>query len=304
MDKYDLNEYTFLNPINEEVIYQNPLLFLKIWEIHSEVNYHDTVEFHPWHYHKEVEFLAIIEGHLGVQRKQDYSILGPGDVMLLGSSQPHRSHKPYKGNLQYIVFQVDLVRHIDESTVPYLFAFSELTKPLDELNYIFNTNKSKKAEAHSLIEEVFTESQSKLKGYEIAISYIIKKLMLVLLRSDVQNKLNFTVEIDLTRLRPVLDYIDANLAEKIYVEDACALVNLSYYYFIRYFKKTLGVSFLDYINYKRIKKSELLLMTSELSITEVGYEVGISNMAQFYKLFKRQNHCSPKEFKQRMRKNF
>lgn len=298
---YHLYEDTYLNPINEDVIYQNPLLFLKIWEIQSEANYYDIVERHPWHHHKEVEFLAIIEGQLGVQRKQEYKVLHPGDVMIIGSSQPHRSHKPYKGTLQYIVFQVDLVRHIDESTIPYLFAFSELTQPLDELNYIFNNDQVVKAEAHSLISDVFSESHSKLKGYEIAISYIIKKLMLLLLRSDTKNKLYYTEENDLTRLRPVLDYIDENLADKIYIEDACSLVNLSYHYFIRYFKRMMGVSFLEYVNYKRIKKSELLLMTSDLSITEVGYEVGISNMAQFYKLFKRHNHCSPKEFKKRMR---
>lgn len=34
---------------------------------------------------------------------------------------------------------------------------------------------------------------------------------------------------------------------------------------------------------------------------DVSFEVGILNMAQFYKLFKRHNQCSPKEFKQRMR---
>ena len=295
------NENTYYDPLKEEVIYQNPLLFLKIWDIASDANYCDTVETHPWHYHKEVEFLAMIEGHLGIQTKLDYTILGPGDVMILGTSQPHRSHKPYKENLKYIVFQVDLVRHFDESTIPYQYAFSELTQPLDELNYIFKSNQTTRAEINHLIEEMFKESQIQQKGYEIAISYSIKKLLLLLLRNDTQNVLNYTDETDLTRLRPVLDYVDVHLADKIYVEDACALINLSYHYFIRYFKKHMGVSFLDYVNYKRIKKSELLLLTSELSIVEVSYEVGISNMAQFYKLFKRHNHCSPKEFKQRMR---
>jgi YesN/AraC family two-component response regulator len=63
----------------------------------------------------------------------------------------------------------------------------------------------------------------------------------------------------------------------------------------------MGISFVDYVNYKRIKKAERLLLTGDLSIMEVSFEVGILNMAQFYKLFKRHNQCSPKEFKQRMR---
>ncbi|WP_078548575.1 AraC family transcriptional regulator [Litchfieldia alkalitelluris] len=300
MDIEENIQHTYDDPVNEEVIYQNPLLFLKIWEISSEVDYFDTLEKWPWHFHKEVEFLAVIEGHLGVQSKQDYTILGPGDVMILGASQPHRTHKPFQDNLRYVVFQVDLVRHFDESTMPYLYSFSELTRPLDELNYIFKENQNSRKEANSLIVDIYTESQTQQKGYEMAISYSIRKLMLLLLRNDTRNLLNYTDETDLSRLKPVLNYIDSHLTDKIYVEEVSALVNLSYHYFIRYFKKVMGLSFLDYVNYKRIKKSELLLLTSKLSIMEVGYEVGISNMAQFYKLFKRHNQCSPKEFKERM----
>lgn len=292
---------THTEAINEEVIYQNPLLFLKIWEIYLEAHHCSVVEKHPWHYHKEVEFLAVIEGRLGVQSKHDYVVLGPGDVMVLGASQPHRSHKPLTEVLHYVVFQIDLGKHFDQSTMPYLYCFSELTEPLDKLNYIFDINESAKRETYAFIMEIFNESQTRMRGYEIAVSSLIKRLILLLLRSDSRNVLNYTEETELIRLRPVLDYVNAHLNDKLCVEDACTLLNLSYHYFIKYFKKTMGVSFVEYVNYKRIKKSELLLLTSELSIMDVSYEVGISNMAQFYKLFKRHNQCSPREFKLRMR---
>lgn len=290
---------THSDAINEKVIYQNPLLFLKIWEIADQQT--SILEKHPWHYHKEVEFLAVMEGHLGIQSKRDYVVLGPGDVMVLGASQPHRSHKPLTEALHYVVFQIDLVKHFDQSTMPYLYCFSELTLPLDELNYIFEVNEPAKREAYAFIMEIFKESQTRSRGYEIAISSTIKRLLLLLLRSDSRNVLNYTEETELNRLRPVLDYINSHLNDKLCVEDACHLLNLSYHYFIKYFKKTMGVSFVDYVNYKRIKRSELLLLTTELSIMDVSFEVGISNMAQFYKLFKRHNQCSPREFKQRMR---
>lgn len=290
---------THSDAINEKVIYQNPLLFLKIWEIADQ--HANILEKCRWHYHKEVELLAVIEGRLAVQSKRDYIVLGPGDVMVLGASQPHRSHKPFTEALHYVVFQIDLVKHFDQSTMPYLYCFSELTRPLDELNYIFDVNESAKREAHAFILEIFKESQTRIRGYEIAISSTIKRLLLLLLRSDSRNVLNYTEETELNRLRPVLDYINDHLNDKLCVEDACQLLNLSYHYFIKYFKKTMGVSFVDYVNYKRIKRSELLLLTTELSIMDVSFEVGISNMAQFYKLFKRHNQCSPREFKQRMR---
>lgn len=290
---------TLAETVNEEVIYQNPLLFLRIWEIYAEIQGDGAQKKHSWHYHKEVELLAVVEGSLGVENKHRYTVLRPGDVMILGASQPHRSHTPELGPLRYVVFQVDLGKHFDQSTLPYLHAFSELTQPLDELNYIFEQNKAAEREAHALIMDIHKESQERMRGYEIAISSAIKKLILLLLRNDTRNVLNYTEEFELNRIRPVLDYVDTCLADKVNVEDASAMLNMSYYYFIKYFKKIMGVSFLDYVNYKRIKKSELLLLTSDLSISNVGYDVGISNMAHFYKLFKRYNQCSPKEFKQR-----
>lgn len=287
----------------EDVVYQNPLLFLKIWEIRSDMSEDGTSpnsDLCLWHYHKEVEFLAIVNGRLGVQTKHDYVTLGPGDVMVLGSSQLHRTHKAADGELKYVVFQVDLTRHFDQSTLPYLSSFSELTEPLSKLNYIFD-NAAARAQAHALVMDIYTEALHRTRGYELAVSSAIKQLLLLLIRSDNRGILGgMQKDADLLRLRPALDYVDRHLSEKIAVEDVCALLHLSYHYFIKLFKKVIGLSFIDYVNYKRIKTAERLLLTQDISVAEVGERVGIPNMAQFYKLFKRHNACSPKTFKQRM----
>ncbi|WP_261302920.1 helix-turn-helix domain-containing protein [Paenibacillus andongensis] len=292
---------TFTEIVNEEVIYQNPLLFLKIWEMNS-----DTKQFGPptpwrWHSHMQVEFLVVIEGQLGIQTKHDYTVMAPGDVMVLGSSQPHRTHKYSADALRQIVFQIDLKQHFDLSTMPYLHCFSELTHPLEQFNELFQGNAAVKQEAYNLIMQIYEESQSRRIGYELAISAAIKNLLLLMLRNDNRDFSALAEDSGISRVRPVLDYIDEHLSERISVEDMCSVLNLSYHYFIKYFKKVMGISFVDYVNYKRIKKAERLLLTGDLSIMEVSFEVGILNMAQFYKLFKRHNQCSPKEFKQRMR---
>lgn len=292
---------TFTEIVNEEVIYQNPLLFLKIWEMSS-----DTPQFGPptpwcWHSHMQVEFLVVIEGQLGIQTKHDYTVMAPGDVMVLGSSQPHRTYKHSADPLRQIVFQIDLKQHFDLSTMPYLHCFSELTHPLEQFNELFQGNSAVKQAAYNLIMQIYEESQSRKIGYELAISAAIKNLLLLMLRNDKRDFSALAEDSGISRVRPALDFIDEHLSERISVEDMCSVLNLSYHYFIKYFKKVMGISFVDYVNYKRIKKAERLLLTGDLSIMEVSFEVGILNMAQFYKLFKRHNQCSPKEFKQRMR---
>lgn len=287
--------------VNEEVVYQNPLLFLKIWEIKHDTSQFGFTEPWAWHWHKQVEFLVVTQGHLAIQTKDAYTIMEAGDVMLLGSSQPHRTHKYTEAPLHQIVFQIDLTQHFDLSTLAYLHLFSELTHSLEPFNALFRSNATVRASAYQLIRQIHEESQSRQIGYELAIVAAIKQLLLLLLRNDKRDLAGLTEDSGISRLRPALNFIDEHLTERITVEDVCRILNLSYHYFIKYFKKVMGLSFIDYVNYKRIKKAERLLLTGDLSIMEISYEVGIQNMAQFYKLFKRHNQCSPKEFKQRLR---
>ncbi|MCY9661361.1 AraC family transcriptional regulator [Paenibacillus chondroitinus] len=291
----------FSEIVNEEVIYQNPLLFLKIWELGSDSAHFGVPTPWLWHSHKQVEFLVVMEGLLAIQTKHELAVLSAGDVIVLGSSQPHRTYKYAAGPLRQIVFQIDLKQHFDLSTMPYLHCFSELTHPLEQFNGLFRSNPAVKQAAYELILQIFEESQSRKIGYELAISAAIKNLLLLMLRNDNRDLSALAEDSGIARLRPALDYIDNHLGERITVEEVCSLLNLSYHYFIKYFKKVMGISFVDYVNYKRIKKAERLLLTGDLSMMEVSFEVGILNMAQFYKLFKRHNQCSPKEFKQRMR---
>ncbi|WP_028551238.1 helix-turn-helix domain-containing protein [Paenibacillus sp. UNC451MF] len=280
---------------NELVIYQNPLLFLKVWELQRS-----NVHIGDWHYHKEVEFLAIQQGNLDVYTKNTALTLHDGDVFMLGSSQLHRSDRS-TDPLRYVVLQVNLAQYLDQSTLPFLHGFSELTNPLDDLNYIFTTNTDARREAHCLILHIFEEMQGKRRGYEMAIAIAVRSLMLLLVRYDKQGLLKGSEDIEIIRLKPVLNYVDAHIGEKISVEDVCSLMNLSYHYFVKYFKKVMGVTFVDYVNFKRIKMAECMLLTQDLSIVEVGCSVGIPNVAQFYKMFKRYNPCSPREFRSRLR---
>lgn len=97
--------------------------------------------------------------------------------------------------------------------------------------------------------------------------------------------------------KPVLDYVDAEYVNPIHIEDVLSLVHLEYHYFIKYFQKCIGMSFVDYLHFKRIKKAEHLLLTESLSIAEIGVQSGIPNNSQFIRIFKRYNECTPSQFR-------
>ncbi|WP_424768369.1 AraC family transcriptional regulator [Paenibacillus sp. sgz302251] len=282
-----------MEAINEKVAYENPLLSLRIFQ-----TMRDFEGYTNWHYHKQLELLLILEGRLDVYVDEESFHLQSGDVILIGASELHRDRSV--GLLNYIVLQFDLEQFFDQSTIPYMRYFSETQMPLSKANYIFEENSEVKQKAASCIQQILNEASHKETGYELAVSVLIKQILLLLLRNDTQKVLIEQDNFDRVRLKPVLDYVESHLTDRIQVEEVCKIANMSYYYFVKYFKKTIGLSFTEYVNYRKVKWAERILLTKDLSISEVGERIGMPNMAHFYKMFKKYNDCSPKQFQRKM----
>jgi AraC-like DNA-binding protein/mannose-6-phosphate isomerase-like protein (cupin superfamily) len=280
---------------NEKISYENPFLSMRIFR-----NFRAEDATTRWHYHKEIEMLLVLEGKLDVYIEEELIHLDKEEVVLIGSSDLHRDRSWADPGLNYVVFQFDLQHYFDQSTIPYLRYFSETGQSLSRLNYILQENDKAKAVIVQCVKDIFAEWMKKEDGYEIAVSILIKRILLTLLRNDTRNILRYKDQTDHIRLKPVFDYIEQNLHTRIGVEEASKAANISYYYFVKYFKKVLGISFMDYVNFKKMKEAEKILLTQDISVAQVGEAIGMPNMAHFYKTFKKFNHCSPHEFRKKM----
>lgn len=297
---------------HEQVIYQNPFLAMRIWQIDSvdpapeelrlraEQDWKQK-KYDEWHYHEEIEFLLILKGELTIFCTEEQLVLRKGDIALFGSSEPHKTIQIKGGSLSYLVFQIDLRKYWDASTLNSMRHFSEVIRPLSALNYIYRDSRAARTQTAAFIQEIYREMNTNHIGYELAVSSLIKNILLLLLRHDNKLQLNYNDNPLLERFQPVVDYVEVHLSEKLSVTELSSLTNMSYTHFIKTFKKAVGMSFTDFVVFKRIKKAEQQLLTSELSIAEVAESVGISNLGHFYDLFRRHNNCSPKQFKDRLR---
>ncbi|PKV50211.1 AraC-like DNA-binding protein [Aquimarina sp. MAR_2010_214] len=53
----------------------------------------------------------------------------------------------------------------------------------------------------------------------------------------------------------------------------------------------------DFVRNVRIEKAEKLIKTTDLTISEIVYSIGLTSRSYFCKIFKKKYHCSPKEYK-------
>jgi AraC-like DNA-binding protein/mannose-6-phosphate isomerase-like protein (cupin superfamily) len=280
---------------NEVINYENPFMSVRIFD-----QRHLKDGGTKWHYHKELEILVIEEGLLEIQIEDDIYNVREGDVVIIGAKQLHRDRVFEKHGLSYIVFQFDIEPYLENSTLPYYRAVSDPGFALHKLNYIFQENEAVRSHVRGSVRDILREVREKQTGYEIAVSMQIKSIILALLRHDNRRLLQMKEYGELLRLKPVLDYVEAHLEDKIQVEDVSKIANVSYYYFVKYFKKVMGMSFLEYVNYKKIKKAERILLTQDVSVSQAADSIGMPNMAHFYKVFRKYNNCSPNEYRKKM----
>lgn len=98
-------------------------------------------------------------------------------------------------------------------------------------------------------------------------------------------------------VRAVVDYVAANLNRPIRLQDVAEAVFISPYHLSRTFKQLTGQSLVDYIQERRLEKAEDILLTTELTITEVAGLTGFSDAAYFATCFKSRTGCSPMQFR-------
>ena len=101
------------------------------------------------------------------------------------------------------------------------------------------------------------------------------------------------------KLRRVIDYIQAHLAEDLSLETIATEIDMSRYYFCRLFKKSTGITPYQYLIKCRIERAKLLLLQEKLSIGDVALSVGFANQSNFTKHFKRLVGVTPKKFAQK-----
>ncbi|MFF2091342.1 response regulator [Paenibacillus sp. NPDC058174] len=92
-------------------------------------------------------------------------------------------------------------------------------------------------------------------------------------------------------------YIEQNIAREVTLEEVANLVGLTPNYFSLYFKKTTGVTFINYRIAKRIEFAEQLLALPHYRIVDVAHEIGYEDYSHFAKTFRKVKGITPTEYR-------
>ena len=87
------------------------------------------------------------------------------------------------------------------------------------------------------------------------------------------------------RLACIADYVDEHYKEPITLQQGAGLLALNPEYFSRFFKKYMGVTFMDYVYAIRLKAAAHEILNTDLTIQTIMENNGFTNPKHFNKIF-------------------
>ena len=101
------------------------------------------------------------------------------------------------------------------------------------------------------------------------------------------------------RVRLVKDYIVNNYMNEISLQELAGKVCMAPDSFSRFFRNKTGRTPNRYIIDYRLGIAARMLLTTKLSVSEIGFSCGFNTLSHFNRLFRESKGCTPSEFRER-----
>lgn len=256
------------------------------------------------HWHYRIEILYATSGKATVFLNGRFYDFKKGDMVLISAREVHAVWGEPETAYVVINFDPDILytaaRSIFESR--YVLPF---TMARESPQKVFSEEEIGSTPLPGMILTALQETESGAYGYELAVRTQICQIFLWVLRTWHARGLRIETgyslrDKDLERLQAVFDHLDNAYMQNLTAEEMARRCNMSYSYFSRYFKATVGMSFTAYLNYIRLVEAEKLLISTDKTITEVAMQTGFSSASYFISQFRQHKEISPRQFRLRL----
>lgn len=98
-------------------------------------------------------------------------------------------------------------------------------------------------------------------------------------------------------VRRIRDYIEGHIGQRITVKLLAKLANLSVCYFVRAFKRSVGVTPHDYLMRRRLELTMGLLSGTDMALSEIALAAGFADQSHCARRFRQHVGMSPCDYR-------
>ncbi len=249
------------------------------------------------HWHKDMELIYVKKGKGEIQMETTLFLGKPGDIFVVPPGTLHALRKAKGFSMEYenIIFEMDFLGAgaadlcAGEFLVP--LAAGKLLPPV-----CVQEQDEEYAALKQCLSQMEDLCESKEKGYELGVKAAVLQMIFLLIRK--YPRVKEVSSPDRERLKEVLKQIERNISENLTVTEMAEFCGWSDSHFMRWFKKMTGLSFISYVNERRLAAAAEALRKSDDKILGISQEAGFANLSNFNRQFKSRYGMTPKEYRE------
>lgn len=244
----------------------------------------------PPHWHKAIELLLFVKGKVTCKFENATLHAKPGDLYIINSHEVHETK--CSRNAVYLCIHIS-----PDVMCRYVPTFDQL-----HFSLAFDPEDQVKAMAYEQlrahVQEILRQTEENQLAYKLerqarlfaVAALLVKHFSQPLAVEETKLQRN-----DMTRLEPVLEYIQLHHGEELPLDEAANAMGLNKEYFCRLFKKNMGVSYLQYVYQVRTTAVCRELETTEDPIGEIAERHGFRDPKMLNQYFREIYGCTPSE---------
>ncbi|HUC92903.1 MAG TPA: AraC family transcriptional regulator [Paenibacillus sp.] len=262
----------------------------------------------PWQLKERVlfdyELLYVKEGRMRVVIEGQTYEGEPGDLFLIRPKQRHTMEKIGTGMLRQPHLHFDL--YYSEDSPDVKVSFKPLEEISDEERNWFRQDPLDGFSIHlachlrlrnptvieNMMFEIINEFQVKMPFYEMNVKGMFIQLFIHLLRENYWNQ-NPQLLTNMDELVKLRNYLKSHIDQKVTLDELVRLTGISKFYLIHIFKKTFGMSPIQYHQLLRIEKTKEMIQFTTEPLSVIAEKYGYPDLQSFSKAFKKTDGVNP-----------
>lgn len=237
------------------------------------------------HLHRQLELIYVLSGSTTVTVEQQEFPLTPGQGVLVFPNQMHGLKHVDPGQNLLCIFEPDFChsfRHFFQNKKPSRNDFAIST--LSEHSHIALQGLEALASTMEKDRPTPSDVQIYAEGY-------LTLLLADLLPSLPLQTRKSTEDLELEQR--LLLYLDANYTKELSLDSLSKEFGVSRFVLSRIFTEKFHTSFPDYVNSRRLDYARDLLLSTELSVTQIALDAGFGSSRTFFRAFQDTFHTTP-----------
>ncbi len=195
----------------------------------------------------------------------------------------------------YVASRYLCPRKMDLSYIHYVANIFDGMEPFRFMGWDYVLKVKDVPEMNRLWDELIAGRDRIDDVYELESDGILRRMFAMFAGTSVPDK-DLQMQ-NARRFYPVFSYVENNLNKTIKLSEMAGLVHLQPTYFSNLFTKLMGMTPITYVNRQKIKRSQELLRSREMTLQEIAEAVGFDDVFYFSRVFKKETGMSPSMYR-------